>query len=246
VAQVEHPVAGGQQPNDKAINKAARDLGLDRNEVQRAKKIADIAPEAKEAAREAGLDDNQSALLEVAKEKEPEQQVAKVEEIATKKKRSRGAAAQEQIAPPPSSSDVGYGAKVTTLDKWKTLATTERQALLSVKREDFDYIPKFNKQTNDSIEWADWSWNPVTGCEHNCVYCYARDIANRFYPHGFVPAIKPAALLTPRSASVPNGADSDTRYRNVFTCSMADLFGRWVPAEWIEAVLRAHPGSLDS
>jgi protein gp37 len=24
---------------------------------------------------------------------------------------------------------------------------------------------------------------------------------------------------------------------NVFVCSMADLFGRWVPAEWIEAVL---------
>ena len=33
-------------------------------------------------------------------------------------------------------------------------------------------------------------------------------------------------------------------YRNVFTCSMADLFGRWVPVEWIEAVLdsvRANP-----
>lgn len=28
-------------------------------------------------------------------------------------------------------------------------------------------------------------------------------------------------------------------HRNVFTCSMADLFGRWVPTEWIEAVLAA-------
>jgi protein gp37 len=127
--------------------------------------------------------------------------------------------------------------KYVTLDEWKTLAVTERQALLSVKREDFKSIPKFNEQTNDSIEWADWSRNPVTGCQHTCVYCYARDIANRFYPHGFAPAIKPAALLTPRYATVPNGADSDTRLRNVFTCSMADLFGRWVPAEWIEAVL---------
>jgi pyruvate-formate lyase-activating enzyme len=26
-----------------------------------------------------------------------------------------------------------------------------------------------------------WSWNPVTGCLHDCPYCYARDIANRFY-----------------------------------------------------------------
>jgi protein gp37 len=36
---------------------------------------------------------------------------------------------------------------------------------------------------------------------------------------------------------VPEKAKEDTRYRNVFTCSMADLFGRWVPEEWIEAVL---------
>jgi protein gp37 len=28
-------------------------------------------------------------------------------------------------------------------------------------------------------------------------------------------------------------------HKNVFVCSMADLFGRWVPAEWIEAVLAA-------
>jgi protein gp37 len=26
--------------------------------------------------------------------------------------------------------------------------------------------------------------------------------------------------------------------KSVFVCSMADLFGRWVPAEWVEAVLR--------
>ncbi len=30
------------------------------------------------------------------------------------------------------------------------------------------------------IEWADYTWNPVTGCLHNCNYCYARRIANRF------------------------------------------------------------------
>ena len=37
---------------------SARDLGLDRNEVQRAKKIASITPEAKQAARDAGIDGN--------------------------------------------------------------------------------------------------------------------------------------------------------------------------------------------
>lgn len=30
------------------------------------------------------------------------------------------------------------------------------------------------------IEWADYTWNPVTGCLHGCEYCYARRIANRF------------------------------------------------------------------
>ena len=30
------------------------------------------------------------------------------------------------------------------------------------------------------IDWADASWNPVTGCLHGCEYCYARKIAERF------------------------------------------------------------------
>lgn len=24
------------------------------------------------------------------------------------------------------------------------------------------------------IEWTDFTWNPVTGCLHDCPYCYAR------------------------------------------------------------------------
>ena len=30
------------------------------------------------------------------------------------------------------------------------------------------------------IEWCDRTWNPVTGCLHECEYCYARRIAKRF------------------------------------------------------------------
>ena len=29
-------------------------------------------------------------------------------------------------------------------------------------------------------DWADSTWNPVTGCLHGCPYCYARRIALRF------------------------------------------------------------------
>lgn len=30
------------------------------------------------------------------------------------------------------------------------------------------------------IEWCDSTWNPVTGCYHDCEYCYARRISTRF------------------------------------------------------------------
>ncbi len=30
------------------------------------------------------------------------------------------------------------------------------------------------------IEWADYTWNPVTGCLHGCPYCYAARIVGRF------------------------------------------------------------------
>lgn len=30
------------------------------------------------------------------------------------------------------------------------------------------------------IEWADYTWNPVTGCLHGCPYCYARRNVERF------------------------------------------------------------------
>jgi ParB/RepB/Spo0J family partition protein len=129
-----------------------------------------------------------------------------------------------------------------SLDEWSALEADEQEALLNLSPRDVETV-HFNKQDNTDIEWAQHSWNPVTGCLHNCPYCYARDIAHqkrmeKAYPFGFAPTFRPATLLAPRHMKVPKEARTDTRYRNVFTCSMADLFGRWVPAEWIEAVLR--------
>jgi len=97
--------------------------------------------------------------------------------------------------------------------------------------------PSMN-ETNDNIEWAAWSWNPVTGCLHDCNYCYARDIANRFYQQGFHPSLVPGRILAPKFTKLPGPRwEGDFGYRGVFVCSMADLFGKWVPEEWITAVL---------
>lgn len=136
------------------------------------------------------------------------------------------------------------------------------------------------------IDWADASWNPVTGCLHGCAYCYAKKIAERFagcdtgstygygtsrewrrinpymvnapmfevgkdrppinvrfnnktqkteisvapYPFGFAPTFRYDKLEEPQHWKTP---------KNIFVCSMADLFGDWVPAEWIWHVFSA-------
>jgi protein gp37 len=99
--------------------------------------------------------------------------------------------------------------------------------------------PKFNRQENDQISWAGWSWNPATGCLHNCKYCYAREIANKLHdihPAGFTPLFHPERFDAPHDTPVPKGATSDPRLGRVFVTSMGDLFGKWVPDEWIERV----------
>jgi hypothetical protein len=58
--------------------------------VERAVKIDAILPEVKVAARTAGLDDTQSALLAIANEKSFQAQLAKTREHANRKSQPRG------------------------------------------------------------------------------------------------------------------------------------------------------------
>jgi protein gp37 len=108
-----------------------------------------------------------------------------------------------------------------------------------------------------NIEWCDQTWNPVTGCLHGCPYCYARKIAERFgkrsmlggngknhvvnakfnrfpdkqiFPFKFDPTFYEHRLSEPQKVKEP---------QNIFVCSMADLFGEWVPDEWIHEVFKA-------
>jgi hypothetical protein len=94
-------------------------------------------------------------------------------------------------------------------------------------------IAKFNR-TNDNIGWASWSWNPVTGCKHNCPYCYAREIGKRFDGH-FNPTFHEDRILAPKNTNPVTDSPAGSR---VFVCSMADLFGAWVPNDWIYKVMQ--------
>lgn len=96
-------------------------------------------------------------------------------------------------------------------------------------------ISTFNA-TNDNIEWAKWTWNPVTGCKHGCPYCYAREIAMRFTGN-FNPDFHEDRLNAPDNTNIPKTRENEPGIHNVFVCSMADLFGDWVPQEWIDAVI---------
>jgi protein gp37 len=134
--------------------------------------------------------------------------------------------------------------KAVTLKQWNDLDPATKEELLNL---DPTTVPRraFNDQKNADIDWARKSNNPVTGCLHNCPYCYANDIAEDFriklpdlYPEGFAPTFHPEQVLTPRFNRPPKEAEHDHRLKNVFLCSMADLYGRWVPQEWIEVVLR--------
>ena len=122
------------------------------------------------------------------------------------------------------------------------------------------------------IDWADSTWNPVSGCLHGCEYCYAQNQARRFqpkpsewpepdtvktaahdprcfietkptvlrdadgkylrstpYPRGFAPTMHTYKLDYLQSAKAP---------RRIFVGSMTDLFGEWVPDEWLAAIFR--------
>ncbi len=115
------------------------------------------------------------------------------------------------------------------------------------------------------IEWTDWTWNPVTGCLHQCHYCYnlrPGSLLSRFgavyikndktctetsnwrrretgdihiadkgerIPFGFDPTLYPHRLEDPLKKRRPS---------KIFVCDCGDLFGNWVPGQWIKEVLR--------
>lgn len=77
------------------------------------------------------------------------------------------------------------------------------------------------------IEWTDYTWNPITGCKHECFYCYAKKLFTRF-GKSFEPTFYPERLEELKKLKKP---------AKIFVCSVADLFAEWTPGEWRYAVL---------
>lgn len=103
-----------------------------------------------------------------------------------------------------------------------------------------------NKQKKASgsrgIEWTDYTWNPVGGCQHSCRWqmpdgtiaeCYAETVAERVaqksYSYGFEHHYwNPQLLNEPLKLKTP---------AKIFLDSMSDLMGHWVPKDQILQVL---------
>jgi len=114
-----------------------------------------------------------------------------------------------------------------------SVATEVRKMLIEIQPSNSTF-----NSTNDNIEWAKWSWNPMTGCKHGCKYCYARDIANRYYTEfKFEPHFYPERLMAPKNTKIPKGKEDKPGYKNVFLCSMSDIGGEWVPVEWVNTLI---------
>ena len=111
-------------------------------------------------------------------------------------------------------------------------------------------IRKTFNRTGELVGWARFSTNASTGCTHRCGrrYCYASDLALKFYPQAFAPCIHPARLDAFGNQSVP---DPDRFHEwekewshSVFYGSMTDHLNRAFPDWWIQAVIDeigAHP-----
>lgn len=88
------------------------------------------------------------------------------------------------------------------------------------------------------IQWTERTWNPLTGCtkiSDGCRHCYAETMAKRLqgmgqkrYANGFTLTLHPEALNEPLKIKEPS---------MFFVCSMADLFNKDVPFEFIDKVI---------
>lgn len=88
------------------------------------------------------------------------------------------------------------------------------------------------------IAWTERTWNPITGCNkisEGCRHCYAEVMARRLqgmgqkrYANGFQLTLHPEALNEPKKIKQPS---------MFFVCSMADIFHKDVPFDFIDQIM---------
>lgn len=93
--------------------------------------------------------------------------------------------------------------------------------------------------SRSKIEWTETTWNPVTGCtkiSQGCKHCYAERLALRLkamgvekYKNGFKVTLHHETLAEPSTWRKP---------KLVFVNSMSDLFHKYVPSTFIQAVFK--------
>jgi hypothetical protein len=132
-AQAAH-VAPPQKRYEQRRNRlAARDLGLSRDEVRRARTIAALSDMAKAKAANLGLDRNQAALLEAAKAP------TRAAQISTLERRAVRTVAPLQSRPSPLRNLENIAAG--TLAKWiKETTPNDRLRVIDVLRRCADYL----------------------------------------------------------------------------------------------------------
>jgi len=102
------------------------------------------------------------------------------------------------------------------------------------------------------IEWADATWNPITGCSRvseGCRHCYAEIMAARFSKPGqWGEGL--AQIVRKPDGSADHRWTGQVRFndraltqplrwrkpRRIFVCSTSDLFHEGVPDEWLDRV----------
>ena len=221
-----------------------------RNDAQYARAIETLATtigaEARQAllARETPVDRHGArslALIATASPQTARHVLAAVQTVSTPKEASQLIhAALKSLPTPEKVATNGHTAP------WvETVLADDGRSMYIVH--DPDSHPVFN-ETNEMVDWASKTWNPVTGCWFGCPWCYAREIAHdarmaQIYPQDFEPTFWPDRLRAPANTRPPAEL-TRPQDRNVFVCSMADLFGKWVPDAWIVPVFEqvaAHP-----
>lgn len=101
-----------------------------------------------------------------------------------------------------------------------------------------------------SIEFADFSWNPITGCQNGCEYCWAEKFSNRYkmQPNFHKPEFH-EERLSEKIPRLPKERSFIARTISpdkpvIFTVDMGDIFSQGVDDVWVRRVFiyaESHP-----